>query len=90
MAGRREEFAADDQEARGVVLTVFDRTGDHFQAVDMAGGLANAYALHRGPLARVAAWDVGVPPPLRVRVAGALSLLLWTGVIVCGRLIAYL
>jgi hypothetical protein len=56
----------------------------------LAAGIANAAALHRGPLRGVAAWDVDAMPPLRVRIAAALSLLLWTGVIVCGRLIAYL
>jgi hypothetical protein len=35
-------------------------------------------------------WDTEVLGPAAARVAGALSLLLWTGVIACGRLIAYL
>lgn len=56
----------------------------------LAAGVANAVALHRGPLRGVAAWDADVMPPRRVRVAAALSLLTWTGAIVCGRLIAYL
>jgi len=56
----------------------------------LAAGIANAAALHRGPLRGVGAWDVDAMPPSRVRIAAALSLLLWTGVIVCGRLIAYL
>jgi hypothetical protein len=56
----------------------------------LAAGVANAVALHRGPLRGVAAWDAGAMPPRPVRVAAALSLLSWTGAIVCGRLIAYL
>jgi hypothetical protein len=34
-------------------------------------------------------WDLDVRPPLRVRLAGGLSLALWAAVAVCGRMIAY-
>ena len=34
-------------------------------------------------------WDVEAGVPGRVRVAAALSVLLWIGVIACGRLLAY-
>ena len=54
-------------------------------------GLAflNAAVFHRVPFRSVGSWNVeAVSPPL-ARVAGAVSLLLWTGVIACGRLIAY-
>lgn len=40
-------------------------------------------------LRRVAAWDVGVPMPLAARVAGGVSILLWTSVIVFGRWIGF-
>jgi hypothetical protein len=45
-------------------------------------------------LRRAAAWEasqdaVGIAPPLRLRVAGALSILLWLSVIACGRTIAF-
>jgi hypothetical protein len=53
-----------------------------------AAGL-NAAAFHAGVFRSVAAWDTGVLPPVRARVAGVLSLLLWTGVITAGRLLAY-
>jgi hypothetical protein len=33
----------------------------------------------------IATWDEATPPPRRARLAGALSLLLWAGVIVAGR-----
>lgn len=49
----------------------------------------NAGLLHAGALAHVDAWDTGVMPPQRVRVAAALSIVLWTCVIACGRLLAY-
>jgi len=50
---------------------------------------ANAVALRFGVLQRAAAWPVDGLPPRRVRVAAALSLVLWIGVICCGRLLAY-
>jgi len=43
------------------------------------------FGLHR----RVAEWDTQLPPPLAARVAGALSLMLWTGVIFFGRWIGF-
>jgi len=38
---------------------------------------------------RSGAWDADVGPPARVRVAAAASILMWIGVIACGRLLAY-
>jgi hypothetical protein len=49
----------------------------------------NAAMLHTGVMRTVAAWDVNVLPPLRVRVAALLSIALWTVVIACGRFLAY-
>jgi hypothetical protein len=49
----------------------------------------NASLFHLGPWRRRNRWLVGVPP-LSARVSGALSILLWIGVIAAGRLIAYL
>lgn len=49
----------------------------------------NAGLLHAGALAKVGPWDTNAPSPARVRVAAALSLVLWPGVIACGRLLAY-
>lgn len=57
-------------------------------ALVLAGGL-NAALLHAGPLQALAADPAGAPPP-RVRLAAAASILLWLGVIACGRLLAYL
>jgi hypothetical protein len=56
----------------------------------IAAGLANAAAFRRGaPFRSVRDWDRDLPSPLGARLTAALSLLLWTGVIVCGRFIAY-
>jgi len=50
----------------------------------------NAYAFHRWCFPGFMAWRMDRPAPLGARVAASTSLLLWTGVISCGRLIAYL
>jgi hypothetical protein len=34
-------------------------------------------------------WDTEIAAPRTARLAGVLSLVLWTGVIACGRLLAY-
>ena len=44
---------------------------------------------HRFPFRAVGDWDTEIAAPLPARLAGALSLLLWTSVIACGRLLAY-
>jgi hypothetical protein len=54
-----------------------------------AAGL-NAAAFHLGPYRSVERWDQGVTTPLAARLHAALSLILWMGVIACGRLLAYL
>lgn len=50
---------------------------------------ANALWFRVGPYQNVEAWDSGVRAPLDARIAAALSLLIWVGVISCGRLLAY-
>jgi len=54
----------------------------------VAAGL-NAALFRYRPFRQVAAWDQGSRAPLTARVAAGLSLVLWTGVIACGRLLAY-
>jgi len=50
----------------------------------------NAAAFQLGPYRNVQAWDSGLPTPVAARLHAALSLLIWMGVIACGRLLAYL
>ena len=54
----------------------------------LAAGI-NAATLHTGPLRAAGDWDLGVPPPARVRVAAGLSIVLWMSVIACGSFLAY-
>jgi len=50
----------------------------------------NAFAFHRWTFKGVAGWNQGSVSPPAARLAGVASIALWTGVITCGRLIAYL
>jgi hypothetical protein len=50
----------------------------------------NALTLHRGALRRTASFEAAANPPPRVRTAAAVSLVMWLGVIACGRFLAYL
>ncbi len=49
----------------------------------------NALWFHMGPYQGVDGWQTGNSAPLAARASAALSLLLWVGVICCGRLLAY-
>lgn len=49
----------------------------------------NALLFHFTLYRRVASWDHAASPPARAKLAGALSLVLWCGVVICGRMQAY-
>ena len=53
----------------------------------MAG--INVWVFHSTIYRTVGAWDLDAVPPRKARVAGALSLALWAGIVVAGRMIAY-
>jgi hypothetical protein len=55
----------------------------------LVAATVNAGLFHLRPFRQVAAWNQGASAPLAARVAAGLSLVLWTGVIACGRLLAY-
>lgn len=50
----------------------------------------NAAAFHRGVFRSVESWDREMAAPGGARLAAVVSLVSWTGVIACGRLLAYL
>jgi hypothetical protein len=54
----------------------------------LAAGI-NAVIFRTGPYQGVKDWDTGVAAPPGARASVALSLLIWAGVISCGRLLAY-
>jgi hypothetical protein len=49
----------------------------------------NVWLFHSRVYPKVATWDVEGVPPRRARIAGAVSLVLWIGIIFSGRMIAY-
>ena len=49
----------------------------------------NALAFHLTIFKQVAVWDNYEVPPPRVRFAGIFSIILWCGVVICGRMQAY-
>jgi len=49
----------------------------------------NVWVFHSTTYRTVAAWDLDPVPPKGARVAGAVSLALWAGIVVAGRMIAY-
>ena len=50
---------------------------------------ANAGYFHRYTFRTVTRWDQQQPTPLAARAAAVISITLWTGVITCGRFLAY-
>ena len=50
----------------------------------------NAAAFNLGPFRSVEKWESGVSTPAAAKLHAALSVLIWMGVVVCGRLLAYL
>ena len=51
---------------------------------------SNAGYFHRYTFKHVNTWDKLQPTPASAKAAGVISILLWTGVITCGRFLAYL
>jgi hypothetical protein len=49
----------------------------------------NAIAYHSTIYLRMDEWDKAIPPPRRARWAGWCSIVLWIGIIICGRTMAY-
>lgn len=67
-----------------------DNPAFRLKLVLIAAAALNAWLFHRGAWRQSLAWQhAGVAPP-RARVAAVASLVLWVGVIACGRLLAYL
>jgi hypothetical protein len=55
----------------------------------VAAGALNAAAFHVGVFKTVAAWNSHTAAPARAKLSAVLSLAIWTGVLSCGRLLAY-
>ena len=59
------------------------------KVVGLVLALANAMVFHFGIERSVVQWDNVSPPPRAARLAGAASIVLWAGIVVVGRLVAY-
>jgi hypothetical protein len=55
----------------------------------IAVAILNAARFHRGPFKSVRNWNQYVAIPATAKIAAVFSLILWAGVIACGRLLAY-
>jgi hypothetical protein len=55
----------------------------------IAVAILNAAGFHRGPFKSVRNWNQYVAIPATAKIAAVFSLILWAGVIACGRLLAY-
>jgi hypothetical protein len=67
-----------------------DNPAFRLKLVLIGAALANAAAFHRWPFCSVSRWDADTPTPPAARFAATASLVLWSSVIACGRLLAYL
>ena len=56
----------------------------------LLAAILNAAMFHTGPYTTVKAWDTHASAPVLARISVTASLLLWIGIISCGRLLAYL
>ncbi len=77
-------------------LVLFAAHADHFlddrvfatkMGLILAAGI-NAAMFLTGPYQTVKAWDTGMKAPVLARLSVALSIVLWIGVVSCGRIIA--
>jgi uncharacterized membrane-anchored protein len=79
----------------GFLLFISDATGTWanpaFRLKMILLGFAgiNALLFHRWTFQSVAGWNQDRPTPVKAKAAAVASLVLWAGVISCGRLIAY-
>jgi len=67
---------------------LLDNRAFQLKLVLIAAAGLNALAFHAGPWRKAANWHGAATPPL-ARLHAASSLLLWIGVVACGRLLAY-
>jgi len=58
-----------------------------FICIALAG--VNMFVYHFGVHRRVAEWDLSLPPPVAARLAGGLSIALWTAIVFLGRWIGF-
>jgi len=70
-------------------LDRFDNIFFRIKLVLLVLAAANVAIFHATLFNRLADWDADATPPALVRLAGAVGLTLWVGIIVAGRMIPY-
>ena len=81
--------------ATGLVLwaseaaKLYDSTAFRLKLVLLILAGVNPLLFHFTIYRSVATWDEAPVIPLRARISAATSLALWTGIVICGRMIAY-
>lgn len=73
----------------GFAASAYGNVYFRIKLLALASAGVNAAVYHRFTERDLARWDADPCPPLAARLAGGASLLLWTVVILCGRMISY-
>lgn len=68
---------------------LYENTPARIKAALLILAFVNMLTFHRTVYRDVSAWDQTTPAPLRARVAGAASLMIWLGLLAAGRAIGY-
>jgi hypothetical protein len=61
----------------------------HTKLILIGVAAVNAWVFHTITLQSVSGWDISTPSPALAKLAAAVSIITWIGVIACGRLLAY-
>lgn len=72
-----------------IPLRSFQNLFFRFKMILLVAAALNIWLFHARVYPGIAAWDCAPVPPRRVRLAGGISLALWTCIIISGRMIAY-
>jgi hypothetical protein len=72
-----------------IPLRSFQNLFFRFKMILLLAAALNIWLFHVRVYPGIAAWDSAAVPPRRVRLAGGISLALWTCIIISGRMIAY-
>ena len=73
----------------GIPLRTYNNPFFRIKVIALMLAGVNVWMFHSGIFVSVKNWDYDNVPPFRARVAGAVSLFLWSVVVICGRFIAY-
>jgi hypothetical protein len=73
----------------GFATAAYDNVYFRLKVLGLALAAVNAFFYHRFTERRIAEWDDAAAPPMRARLAGLISICVWAGVIMAGRMMSY-